>query len=672
MMDEVLIEDMKFILNDPESTKEERIDAALILNSLERKKQFGGKKKKRKRTYKPKIYTTKKGRKYIRLRNKKVYLRGENMTDNELIKWILKNLLIKKKRKQRTKQPNARLEGSKSWVTQGSSVIDKQHQIEDIERAKLRLEQQQLKDERKELEQLKKHEKKEVKELKHEEKKAITYDHNDDGGDDDKDEEEIDRKHESKEPRREQLLSAHRRGIEEEQERVKLRLKEADDARSELQNRYIVDMKDAKKREIMLRLSHQIKEKVDERNKRIDNDVAAVMADIIGKVETVARENALSEINIKKKEEKLRTIGKQSEKDREANVKKGAEWLRKNKDPDLFAEIAKSLENRGMKDAKEFYLSKNNFSFTSFARALENLGHSFDPVYGYNYQEETPNLSLKEREITETHPIEGSIKKKAIEYLETKYKTENLVKIAKSSDIDIKGKKTLRGILNTIVDSSKDSKLKTEYENVFNKIRRVVSTREDIHKLSNTDIAVIVQTGFGKKELDGMTDLQIDEIMKKYPEYIGTIARNEIPKLLPYIKKRSRVAWIMNTDPSTKEGEHWVSLLVDARPKGDASVEYYDSYGEDLPKDIQKALKKVVDKMYANTYLKVKVNRIKHQSLNSSNCGPFAIKFIQDRLGRNKTFQQASGYEDAIKSDVGRSEEEIEKFKTMPAFTGRM
>src|SRR5204863_297600 len=150
-------------------------------------------------------------------------------------------------------------------------------------------------------------------------------------------------------------------------------------------------------------------------------------------------------------------------------------------------------------------------------------------------------------------------------------------------------------------------------------------------------------------------------------EFKGTIARDEIKKLLPKVEPGKKVAWIMNLDPAAKKGSHWVAVFID--PTGSKSVEYMDSFGREVPSDILADIKLVVDALKPNTLLKLKVNRCVLQSDNSNNCGYFSMRYIIDRL-RGRSFSEATGYDDKLKCHaVKKNEGEIERLKTQPPFS---
>ena len=146
--------------------------------------------------------------------------------------------------------------------------------------------------------------------------------------------------------------------------------------------------------------------------------------------------------------------------------------------------------------------------------------------------------------------------------------------------------------------------------------------------------------------------------------------RDEIKKILPQVEPHSRVCFIINTDPHTKEGKHWNAVYIDARdgPESSNSLEWYDSFGRGIPSDILEDCKLILKILKPSTLLKVKENRVIHQSDDTSNCGYFCMRFLIDRL-RGKSFSESSGYDDKVKIDkINKNEKEIERLKDLPPF----
>jgi hypothetical protein len=156
----------------------------------------------------------------------------------------------------------------------------------------------------------------------------------------------------------------------------------------------------------------------------------------------------------------------------------------------------------------------------------------------------------------------------------------------------------------------------------------------------------------------GMSDEEIDKVMDKYPEYLGTISHDEIKsKILPEVKPRSRFCFVINTDPRNKPGQHWQAFYIDGRPEGEHEIDFFDSYADKMDDKLLKDIKLLADKVAANGYLKLKENGIELQNSKSSNCGWFCCQFLIDRL-RGKPFPEASKFHDSM-----RGEASVENFK---------
>lgn len=182
----------------------------------------------------------------------------------------------------------------------------------------------------------------------------------------------------------------------------------------------------------------------------------------------------------------------------------------------------------------------------------------------------------------------------------------------------------------------------------------------------------IIKEGEGKGDQErGLYNDEINKVMSRHKEYLGTIMSDQIKTLLPDIKPQSRICFIINTDPSSKPGSHWQSILIDARPGPESSnsLEFMDTFGRSIPPHLLEDLKIVVRMLNPHTLLKIKENRIIMQKDNSSNCGYFAILFLIDRL-RGKSFSEATGYDDQQKiNHAAHDEKEIERLKNMKPFS---
>jgi hypothetical protein len=97
---------------------------------------------------------------------------------------------------------------------------------------------------------------------------------------------------------------------------------------------------------------------------------------------------------------------------------------------------------------------------------------------------------------------------------------------------------------------------------------------------------------------------------------------------------KSKIGIVFNTDPSTKSGEHWISMYMDlGKHNGDNyGIYYFDSYGRQPSKEVKELIKKVLEQgLKCNRKLLYFYNDYSYQKANSQ-CGMYAIHFIKKML----------------------------------------
>ena len=109
-----------------------------------------------------------------------------------------------------------------------------------------------------------------------------------------------------------------------------------------------------------------------------------------------------------------------------------------------------------------------------------------------------------------------------------------------------------------------------------------------------------------------MNNLQIDACLKKCKSFHGTFPIDKMPPLddKPY-------SCVLNLSPSGHSGTHWVALFS----RDDETVEYFDSYGRQMPGDIRAC----IGERYAVR------NNVILQQLGSNVCGQYCIYFVWNR-----------------------------------------
>ena len=117
-----------------------------------------------------------------------------------------------------------------------------------------------------------------------------------------------------------------------------------------------------------------------------------------------------------------------------------------------------------------------------------------------------------------------------------------------------------------------------------------------------------------------MYTCEIEKILRRCwqtsPYYIGCFAADQIPRALPWYP----CCMVVNTDPSSGQGTHWVALFVNSN----LSIEYYDPLGVWPP------ISPYISE-YLASYKEIKFNKEPLQNINSITCGPHVIFFLYQR-----------------------------------------
>ena len=99
--------------------------------------------------------------------------------------------------------------------------------------------------------------------------------------------------------------------------------------------------------------------------------------------------------------------------------------------------------------------------------------------------------------------------------------------------------------------------------------------------------------------------------------------------------KEHKIGIVFNTDPSTKDGKHWISMYVDLNGinlNGQPGIYYFDSFGHKPSDEIKELVHKLQSQgKTCNRELRYFYNDIPFQKQNSQ-CGMFSIHFIKKML----------------------------------------
>ena len=107
---------------------------------------------------------------------------------------------------------------------------------------------------------------------------------------------------------------------------------------------------------------------------------------------------------------------------------------------------------------------------------------------------------------------------------------------------------------------------------------------------------------------------------------------------------KTKIGIIFNLDQHYKGGSHWVAMFVDCKKK---VIYYFDSYGDKMPKQIEKFAKLVQEQStrISGRY-EIRVNKKRHQ-YGDSECGMYCLYFITHMLkGKPASFFDKSSIPD--------------------------
>lgn len=114
-----------------------------------------------------------------------------------------------------------------------------------------------------------------------------------------------------------------------------------------------------------------------------------------------------------------------------------------------------------------------------------------------------------------------------------------------------------------------------------------------------------------------MDNITIEKILKQNNKYntirnsfLGVFPRDKLPQV-----KKLPACFILNTQPSSEPGEHWLAFYIDDKNVCD----FFDSYGNSPSRF---GLDNYLDKFKSSYWSKAKIQGM------SSNCGLYCILFL--------------------------------------------
>ena len=135
-----------------------------------------------------------------------------------------------------------------------------------------------------------------------------------------------------------------------------------------------------------------------------------------------------------------------------------------------------------------------------------------------------------------------------------------------------------------------------------------------------------------------MDTTTIRKLLKTFKCFKGVFPSDKLP-----YQAKLPLNIIVNTDPSHKPGQHWVSISINAQGFG----YYFDSFG--LPPLVNNIIEFLNTKSTAGW----KYNKYQIQNVNSSTCGNYCVLFIIFKCSNQseKKFLRHFG-RDTMKNDI--------------------
>lgn len=177
----------------------------------------------------------------------------------------------------------------------------------------------------------------------------------------------------------------------------------------------------------------------------------------------------------------------------------------------------------------------------------------------------------------------------------------------------------------------------------------------------------------GSGNIEGMYNDEIMKFLKKKVKHVvPVIPSDKTSDLLSMVEPdQDKFAFIINTAPSQSDGSgedgyksgHWRACFFNNEDDY-MSCEYFDPLAEGKPpKALLDVMKKIARKMNPEKMFLYKQNNLRLQDYNTSTCGWFSCKFIDDRFS-GIPWEDATGYTEYINKmkPVDIKESEINKY----------
>lgn len=127
----------------------------------------------------------------------------------------------------------------------------------------------------------------------------------------------------------------------------------------------------------------------------------------------------------------------------------------------------------------------------------------------------------------------------------------------------------------------------------------------------------------------------MEQDSKSHGKFCGVYASDTLPKVI----ENYPCGLIVNTDPQTEKGSHWLAMYFPSKE----SAEFFDSYGN--PPDFYEENFKTFLNSHSRKWT---YNHRCLQSLTSSMCGQFCVYFLLNRIRGKSLLQIVKSFNDNV------------------------
>lgn len=105
-------------------------------------------------------------------------------------------------------------------------------------------------------------------------------------------------------------------------------------------------------------------------------------------------------------------------------------------------------------------------------------------------------------------------------------------------------------------------------------------------------------------------------------------------------KQKKKIGIIFNTDPHTKDGEHWVSMFIDMSAQPEPFIFYFDSAGDPIKKEIKMFADRIVEQAKKlGIDVQLIQNHPKIHQKGETECGIYSLYLIIELLTGRKDYK---------------------------------